>query len=146
MLLWRIEIALAAAAVAAAAALGAGLGTAVAGAPPALWAAPAGVAACGAAAAVLVPPRRHRRFRWEVTPLGLYVRRGVLWRTWLVVPHARIQSVETASGPLERALGVATVEVRTAAPEPVRVPGLDARRVALLRDELATRAGEGDAA
>ena len=31
----------------------------------------------------------YRRFRYEVTDLGLYVAHGWLWRHYQVVPHAR---------------------------------------------------------
>ena len=87
-----------------------------------------------AVAVALVAPRIAYRFlRFEVTPLGLYVQRGWLTRSWTLVPHSRIQAVETSSGPLERALGLATVEVRTASAAAARIPGLDEGRIARLR-------------
>ena len=80
-----------------------------------------------------------------MTPLGLYVQRGWITRSWTIVPHSRIQAVETSSGPLERSLGLATVEVRTASAAAARIPGLDEGRIARLREALAALAGEGEA-
>jgi membrane protein YdbS with pleckstrin-like domain len=105
----------------------------------------AGVVALGVAASVAGAAIAYRFLRFEVTPLGLYVQRGWITRSWTIVPHARIQAVETSSGPLERALGLATVEVRTASTAAARIPGLDEGRIARLRDDLAAMAGEGQA-
>ena len=119
----------------------------MAGDPPlaALVAGLAGLVAAGVAAALIGPGIAYRFLRFEVTPLGLYVQRGWLTRSWTIVPHSRIQAVETSSGPLERALGLASVEVRTASSAAARVPGLDEGRIARLRDDLAALAGEGEA-
>jgi membrane protein YdbS with pleckstrin-like domain len=114
--------------------------------PPLLWGALVLVAAAGAAVAATVPAVLYRAYRWEVTPLGLYVRRGWIRRTWTVVPHSRIQSIETTIGPLHRLLGLAQVEVRTASGEGgASVPGLSQDLVARLTAQLAAAAGEGDA-
>jgi membrane protein YdbS with pleckstrin-like domain len=74
----------------------------------------AAVLAVGAVAAFVLPGLRYRRFRYEVTELGLYVARGALWRRWQVVPHARVQTVDTRAGPLERVFGLVEVQVTTA--------------------------------
>lgn len=120
---------------------------AMAGDPPtaALAAGLAGLVALGVAAALIAPGIAYRFLRFEVTPLGLYVQRGWLTRSWTIVPHSRIQAVETSSGPLERMLGIASVEVRTASAAAARIPGLDEARIARLRDDLAALAGEGEA-
>jgi membrane protein YdbS with pleckstrin-like domain len=147
-LLWAAEIALGTAALVAAGAVALIVVEVVAEVPrPALlWGALVLVAAIGAAVAATVPGLLYRTFRWEVTPLGLYVRRGWIRRTWTVVPHSRIQSIETTIGPLHRLLGLAQVEVRTASGEGgASVPGLSQDLVARLTDRLAAAAGEGDA-
>src|SRR5262245_23859243 len=114
----------------------------LAGDPPAaaLAAGLAALVALGVAAALVAPGIAYRFLRFEVTPLGLYVQRGWLTRSWTLVPHSRIQAVETSSGPLERALGLATVEVRTASAAAARIPGLDEGRIARLREDLAAMA------
>ena len=94
------------------------------------------------ALAVLQPRLLYRRFRYEITELGLYVARGSLWRRWQVVPHARIQTVDTKRGPLERAVGLVSVAVATAAAKGgTDIPGLDPRVADELVEELARRAG-----
>jgi membrane protein YdbS with pleckstrin-like domain len=117
----------------------------IAGDPPtaALAAGLAGLVALGVA--LIAPAIAYRYLRFEVTPLGLYVQRGWLTRSLTIVPHSRIQAVETSSSPLERALGLAKVEVRTASAAAARIPGLDEARIARLREDLAALAGEGEA-
>jgi uncharacterized protein len=91
----------------------------------------------------LVQPRlAYRRFGYEITELGLYVARGRLWRSWQVVPHARVQTVDTKRGPLERLFGLVSVQVTTAsASGGTDVPGLDSAVADDLVEELARRAG-----
>ncbi|MGI8478444.1 MAG: PH domain-containing protein [Gaiellaceae bacterium] len=92
--------------------------------------------------AVVQPRLGYRRFRYEITDLGLYVARGRLFRQWQVVPHARVQTVDTKRGPLERAFGLVSVAVTTAAAKGgTDIPGLDPRVADALVDELARRAG-----
>jgi len=75
----------------------------------------------------------------------LYITRGVLSRTLVAVPYGRMQLVEVASGPLERAFGVATVTLKTASPATGAViPGLEPAEAARLRDRL-TELGEARA-
>jgi uncharacterized protein len=90
----------------------------------------------------LWPALEHRHFRYEVTELGLYVARGWLWRRWQVVPHARVQTVDTRSGPLLRAFGLVAVQVTTAAAGGgTGIPGLTPSAADALIEELARRAG-----
>ncbi len=142
--LWRIQIALVTAAVVVVAGATAVVLAASAAAPVAwLAAAVAGVAVAGMLVAAVVPPIAFEAIRFEVTPLGLVVQSGWITRSLTIVPHSRIQSVRTTTDPLGRALGLATVEVRTAGSAVARIPGLDAARVESLRTELAAMAGTG---
>jgi len=144
--LWAIEIALTVLVVVVAGAVAVTVAAMTAEPPTAALAAGlGGLLAAGLAVAAVAPRVRYRFLRFEVTPLGLYVQRGWITRTWTIVPHNRIQTVETTSSPIGRALGIATVEVRTASSEAARIPGLDEARIAGLRDELAAAAGEGEA-
>jgi membrane protein YdbS with pleckstrin-like domain len=104
------------------------------------------VAAASVLLAVVGPRLEHRHFRFEVTDLGLYVASGWLWRRWQVVPHARVQTVDTTSGPLLRALGLVEVRVTTAsAGGGTGIPGLRPREADALVEELARRAGVEEA-
>jgi membrane protein YdbS with pleckstrin-like domain len=94
------------------------------------------------ALAVFVPRLDYRHYRYEVTDLGLYVAKGWLWRRHQVVPHARVQTVETTVGPLMRAFGLVSVEITTAsASGGVTIPGLAPDVADRLVQELALRAG-----
>lgn len=76
-----------------------------------------------AALPVSAPPRRARwlaplaqpRIGVAVTGEIFAARSGVLTRRMMLVPHARVQSVRIVQGPLQRALGLATVYADTAA-------------------------------
>jgi uncharacterized protein len=76
----------------------------------------------------------------------LMVRRGVLIRRLSVVPYGRMQFIDVTAGPLERALGLATLRMHTAAAaSDARIPGLESGAAAALRDQLAAL-GEAQAA
>jgi uncharacterized protein len=75
----------------------------------------------------------------------LYITRGVLFRSLVAVPYGRMQLVEVASGPLERAFGLATVTLKTASAETnASIPGLSPDEATRLRDRL-TELGEAQA-
>lgn len=70
----------------------------------------------------------------------LLVRKGVLFRSLVVVPYGRMQFVDVSAGPLARALGIASVQLHTAAPATdASISGLDPAEAARLRDRLASR-------
>jgi hypothetical protein len=74
----------------------------------------------------------------------LLVRHGLLIRRLSIVPYSRMQFVDVTAGPLERAFGLATVVLHTAAAaSDARVPGLPPAEAARLRDRLAAL-GEDD--
>ena len=76
----------------------------------------------------------------------LMVRRGVLVRRLSVIPYGRMQFIDVTAGPLERALGLATLRMHTAAAaSDARIPGLESGAAAVLRDQLAAL-GEAQAA
>ena len=68
------------------------------------------------------------------------VRKGLLFRTLVVVPYGRMQYVDVEAGPLERRFGVATLQLHTAsASTDAVIPGLPPQEAARLRDRLAAR-------
>ncbi|SCG15382.1 hypothetical protein GA0070610_1613 [Micromonospora echinofusca] len=72
----------------------------------------------------------------------LLVRHGLLVRRLSIVPYSRMQFVDVSAGPLERAFGLATVQLHTAAAATdARVPGLRPAEASRLRDRL-TALGE----
>jgi uncharacterized protein len=70
----------------------------------------------------------------------LLVRRGIMFRTLVVVPYGRMQYVDVEAGPIDRWLGIARVQLHTAAPgTDAYIPGLAPEEAARLRDRLARR-------
>lgn len=86
--------------------------------------------------------RSVRRWGYAETENELWITRGALVRRLVVVPYGRMQFVDVQSGPLDRWLGIATVQLHTASPGTTAViPGLPAEEAARMRDRL-TRLGE----
>ena len=86
--------------------------------------------------------RRWQAWGYAERQEDLLVRRGVLVRRTSVVPYGRMQYVDVTAGPIDRALGLATVRLHTAsAASDATVPGLTTEAAALLRDRL-TAAGQ----
>lgn len=108
---------------------------------------PTVVAALGIATVLFLPQARFRSWGYQVRADDLFVRRGVLWRIASVIPHTRIQHVDTRRGPLERWLGLSSIVVYTAGIRgaDVTIPGLARADAELLRDHLAALGGGGDA-
>ncbi|MEA2159594.1 MAG: uncharacterized protein QOD66_1974 [Solirubrobacteraceae bacterium] len=93
----------------------------------------------------LVAGRRVRAWGYAERADDLLVRRGVMFRRMSVIPYGRMQYVEVTAGPFERAFGLATVQMHTAAAaSDARIPGLPAAEAARLRDQL-TSLGEAQA-
>jgi membrane protein YdbS with pleckstrin-like domain len=70
----------------------------------------------------------------------LLVRRGVAFRTVVVVPYGRMQYVDVYAGPVDRVFGLAKVQLHTAsARSDAYIPGLPPQEAARLRDRLASR-------
>jgi hypothetical protein len=118
----------------------------------ALTAGPAGAGASAllvlAATAYALALLRRRVLSWGFAERDddLLVRRGVLVRRLTVVPYGRMQFIDVTAGPFERAFGLATVQLHTAAAaSDARIPGLEAADAARLREQLATL-GESRAA
>jgi membrane protein YdbS with pleckstrin-like domain len=89
-----------------------------------------------------VAGRRVRAWGYAERAEDLLVRRGVMFQRMSVIPYGRMQYVEVTAGPFERAFGLATVQMHTAAAaSDARIPGLRAMEAARLRDQL-TSLGE----
>ena len=90
--------------------------------------------------------RRYASWGYAEREDDLLVRRGVLFARLSVVPYGRMQFIDVTAGPLERAFGLATIRLHTAAAATdARIPGLDRDEAARLRDRLA-ELGEAQAA
>ncbi len=68
----------------------------------------------------------------------LLVVSGIVFRRLVLVPYGRMQLVDVRRGPLERYLGLATVQLHTAAATTdATIPGLPPDEAGRLRDQLA---------
>jgi membrane protein YdbS with pleckstrin-like domain len=107
-----------------------------------LW--PAGMAAVVLYAIwrSIITVRAVKAWGYAERDQDLLVRHGLLVRRLSIVPYARMQFVDVTAGPLERAFGLATVQLHTAAAaSDARIPGLVPEEAARLRDRL-TALGE----
>lgn len=88
---------------------------------------------------------RWRRWSWRLTDRAVELRSGVVTRRHVVVPFFRVQQIDVLEGPIERALGLATLRVTTAsAAGSVDVPGLSAMVAPGLRSEVLARAARAN--
>ena len=85
---------------------------------------------------VVAPTLRWQRWRYEIREDEVDLQRGILWIARTLVPLARIQHVDTRSGPLQRRFGLATVVFYTAAGAN-QIPELYAPVAATVRDRIA---------
>jgi putative membrane protein len=91
-------------------------------------------------------PFAFRRNGYRFVPGAVLLRLGAVWRSLVIVPLPRVQSVKVSQGPLERALRLASVHVQTVqGPVSARVGALDARDAQRLWSDTAERAVEAAA-
>jgi uncharacterized protein len=115
------------------------------GAP--LWLIVAGPLAVAALTLVQIPIGRaqYRHWRYSLDDDSLSLAHGVVWRATSDVPYHRIQQVDTSRGPIERKLGLTTVQVRSAsATTDATIPGLTPEVADRLRELLLERAARDD--
>lgn len=80
----------------------------------------------------------YRHARFALTDDGLRIRRGVFWRSEILVPRSRVQHTDLNRGPIDRHFGLATLKVYTAGTKlaSVALSGLPDARAVELRDAL----------
>lgn len=87
-----------------------------------------------------------RRRRWALREHDLIYRSGLIWQRTAILPFARIQHVETASGPLERMFGLMRVKCFTAGgmAADLTVEGLERDAARRVRQYLLEQISEED--
>ena len=90
------------------------------------------------AASFLLPRRRYRAWGYDQREDELIVKHGNLIRQLTVVPFGRVQHIDIAQGPLQRALGLATLVLNTAGTRgaAVKLPGLRPDTAEAMRDHI----------
>jgi putative membrane protein len=105
-------------------------------------------AAIGALIAMIAGYVRWRTTRWSVGEGRIRLRTGLLSEKETDVLLARVQSIDTVHGPLQRLLGVRGVQVQTAGgarAAEIVLPAVSPADVELLRDALRGRTAAGAA-
>ena len=94
--------------------------------------------------ALIWPSFEYRYFRYDVREHDLLVQQGVLFRRLSSIPHHRIQHVDTQQGPVDRLLGLSSLQLYTASGVSAdgSIPGLAEEEAERLRDELSRRGGD----
>ncbi len=100
--------------------------------------APGIVGLLGLIALLLLPGRRYRAWGYREDEDELHVRSGMLFRLHTIVPFGRVQHIDIAQGPIERAFGVATRILHTAGTRgsSVPLPGLARDQAEAMRDRI----------
>jgi hypothetical protein len=95
---------------------------------------------------LVAPPRRYRAWGYQMDEDELHVRRGVLTQVHTLVPLGRVQHIDIAQGPLERACGVCRLIVHTAGTlhSQVVLPGLSRSTAEAMRDSIRARIAEDE--
>jgi hypothetical protein len=89
---------------------------------------------------ILLVPRQVRAIGYAERDDDLLIRKGVMFKSMVVVPYGRMQYVDVEAGPLDRKLGLAKVQLHTASVgTDAVIPGLPPDEAARLRDRLASR-------
>lgn len=87
-----------------------------------------------------IVPRQVRAIGYVERDDDLLIRKGVMFRSLVVVPYGRMQFVDVSAGPIARAFRIASVQLHTAsASTDATIDGLEPSEAARLRDRLASR-------
>ncbi len=93
-----------------------------------------------------VPQLAFDRWRYELAETTLELERGLLVHTHTAIPYFRVQHIDITRSPLERALGLSQLVVRTAAASTdATIPGVAVADADRLRRVILARTGQGDA-
>lgn len=109
-------------------------------------AAPLAVTVVAALVVWHVPRMAFERWRYELADTTLELRRGVLVHTYTAIPYFRVQHIDITRSPIERALGLSQLVVRTAAASTdATIPGVAVADADELRRVILARTGRTDA-
>ena len=82
-------------------------------------------------------------YKYGLTPEGIKIERGVIWKRYITIPYGRVQNVDIYRGPLARMLSLSDLQIQTAGyaygkaiSTEGRLPGLAPKEAEKLRNEL----------
>jgi membrane protein YdbS with pleckstrin-like domain len=106
---------------------------------------PVGLAVLSVAVRTWYVNAAYRVWRYRFGAESLEIRYGVFWKRTSSMPYHRLQQVDVGQGPLERWLGMSTVQLRSAAATTdATIPGIADEEVGEIRTRLMQRAGRDD--
>lgn len=81
---------------------------------------------------------RYRNWGFEVKEDHLYIEHGVVKKVYSMVPHVRIQHIDTDRGPIDRVFGLSTLRVYTAGSRgaDIKIPGLERKEAHMIQKKL----------
>ena len=87
---------------------------------------------------IRVPTARFNARGYQISHDRLRVVRGIMWHSDTIVPFGRVQHIDVDQGPIDRALGIATMTLHTAGSHnaSVRLPGLGHELAVQMREEI----------
>lgn len=87
---------------------------------------------------IRIPHSRYQARGYQISRDRLRVVRGILWHSDTIVPFGRVQHIDVDQGPIERALGIATMTLHTAGSHnaSVSLPGLGHSLAVEMREEI----------
>lgn len=93
-----------------------------------------------------LPRLAFDRWRYELADTTLELERGFVVHTHTAIPYFRVQHIDITRSPIERALGLSQLVVRTAAASTdATIPGVAVADADELRRVILARTGRGDA-
>jgi membrane protein YdbS with pleckstrin-like domain len=96
-----------------------------------------------AVSVLILPERQWRSWRYAIGEREIELRHGIWWQTWVRIPMAKIQHVDTHRGPFDRRYGLANLVLYTAAGAR-HIPGLALEVAERTRDQIAVLANVRD--
>lgn len=87
---------------------------------------------------IRIPASRYNARGYQISLDRLRVVRGIMWHSDTIVPFGRVQHIDVDQGPVERAMGIATMTLHTAGSHnaSVRLPGLGHDLAVTMREEI----------
>ncbi len=84
------------------------------------------------------PGLAYEHASYRVAENGLWIKRGVIWRSEISVPKSRVQHTDVSQGPLQRRFDIATLVLHTAGTQhaAVSLGGLSHAAALAIRDYL----------
>ncbi len=87
---------------------------------------------------LVMPGLQYRRWRYAIRNDDVLITYGVVWRVRRCIPRLRIQHVDISSGPIQRMLGLVSLNLYTAGAmgSVASIPGITAPQAERIREQL----------